>query len=389
MPESAVCVSTRSTAAQERELVNELTTPLRDASGPVKGGFVYCGVGYDTRAIALALQEALPDVPFVGVTSFQTKGAVALWLCGERVRFGVAHLEKTANVTQTLGHALAERARTSGRLERVNAAVLHSTPGGEEVIVHGLHGALPPRTAVIGGSAADDDLSGKWRVFSSELGPGDNAAVVALLDWPGPVTSAYQGGAVITSRRGIVTRARGRTIEQIDHRPAAEVYDAWLGGKLSAALVSGGSVLPDTTLTPLGVFRGVSGQLGTYVLVHPERITPDKGLTVFAEVAEGEEVIAMTSSKLGLIGRAGSLAGRALQDARMSPAQVAGALLVYCAGCKLSIGDQSGTMLKGFEAAVGAPFAAVFCYGEQGCATPERADHGNLMTSVLLLGRPA
>ena len=250
-----------------------------------------------------------------------------------------------------------------------------------------MHRALPSRTAVIGGSAADDDLSGKWRVFSSERVPGEDSVAVALLDWPGPVAAAYQGGAVVTSRRGVVTRVKGRVIQQINHRPAAEVYNEWLGGSLSQALASGGSVLADTTLTPLGVFRGVPGQLGNYVLVHPERITPDKSLTVFAEVAEGEEVIAMTSSKMGLIGRAGSLAARAIQEAQLTPAQVAGALLVYCAGCKLTIGDQTGTMLQGFQEAVRAPFASVFCYGEQGCATPDQADHGNLMTSVLVLGR--
>ncbi len=385
---SAACVSAQSTAAHERELARELVAPARGGAEPVRGGFIYCAVGYDTRALSEALRAELPGVPFVGVTCCQTAGAVALWLCGDKVRFGVAHLEKKGEVTEDLGRTLAETARASGGIERISAAVLHSTPGGEELIVAGLHRALPPRAAVIGGSAADDDLSGKWRVFSSEPTPGGDSAAVALLDWPGPVAASYQGGAVITALRGTVTRARGRTIEQIDHRPAAEVYNEWLGGKLNAALASGGSVLADTTLTPLGVFRGANGALGTYVLVHPERITPDKALTVFAEVAEGEQVISMTSSKMGLIGRAGSLALRALQEARLTPAQIAGALLVYCAGCKLAIGDQTGMMLKGFEDAIAAPFASAFCYGEQGRATPERADHGNLMTSVLLLGRP-
>jgi hypothetical protein len=189
-----------------------------------------------------------------------------------------------------------------------------------------------------------------------------------------------------SDRRAVVTRAEGRTIFELDGKPAAQVYDGWLKNKLAAELKSGGNILAASTMTPLGVVR-LHGGVETYLLAHPERILPrDGALTVFTQVHEGESVVLMRSSPTALVQRGANVGLRALEWGGLKPEQVQGALLIYCGGCLLGIQDRAAEMLEKFDGAVGRrPFLAGFCFGEQGCVVPGRPEHGNLMSSALLL----
>jgi len=394
------CIVTTSLAPTEAEAVRELVARLQQRPGgtPVQGGLVYCTGHHDTEALSAELTRALPGVPFVGATSCQGLGSshgwmhgrravTALWLLGEGFRFGVASLPK-ARAGEAVGRRLAERALANAGIRTARFALLHSTPGGEEELVTGLQAALGRETVLLGGSAADEDLSGGWSVFSSESGARTEGLVLAVCDWPGRIASSFRGGAMVTPFRGKVTAVQDRALLEIDHRPAAEVYNEWLEGKLSKALEEGGSVLSETSLHPLGVFRGKSKEASGYILVHPEAIVPrEKSLLLFARVEEGEEVVLMSATRVGYAGRGASVAQRALMEGGMPASEVVGGLLIYCAGCMLTLQQETSEMLRAFsESVAGAPFVSSFCFGEQGCALPGRADHGNLMTGVLLLG---
>lgn len=394
------CIATQSQAPSSQQAAEEIAGQLaaNAAREKVRGGFVYCSVDVDVPGLVEALGRALPGIPFVGATSCVGVGSArgftrgpaavsALWLAGDDVHFSVAALEAGSDSAEQ-GRELAERAAAGLGGKTPRFAILHSTPGGEEALVRGIHAVLPKEAILLGGSAADDDLSGKWLAFASGGFVSGSGAALAVCNWPGRLATGYQAGASITQLEGTVTRAEGRVIYEIDGKPAAEVYDRWIDGKLSRALESGGSVLGDTTLTPLGVFRGRQGEAGSFVMIHPERVLhPSKALTTFAEVHEGEHVVLMRSSRAGLVGRSAGLAERALAETKLAPSEVRGALLVYCAGSMLTIQEQTSDMLAGLRAVTGgAPCVSGFFYGEQGCAVPGRADHGNLMTGVLLFG---
>jgi hypothetical protein len=165
------------------------------------------------------------------------------------------------------------------------------------------------------------------------------------------------------------------------------VYDEWTRGAIAAQLESGGAVLRETTLHPLGVARGRLGNLGLHVLVHPERVmAPEKSLHLFAEVEEGETVYLMRSSPTALVRRASGVAEEALRRSKVTREEIDAALMIYCGGCLLAITERAEEMLADFEQAIGrAPALSAFAFGEQGCIVPERIDHGNLMCCVLLL----
>jgi hypothetical protein len=393
-------VSTLSSAASESLAAVETAEQLRSRVGAaqVRGAILYGTVGYDIARLQAELRAQLPGIPFLGATECLGVGSsgggftrgralAGLFLLGDGFRFGVASAQKGGDPHQ-LGEQLAARALEQAGIPAAKArfAIIHPTPGDEESILAGAYGRLDHQTAIIGGSAADDDLSGRWHVWTHDF-VSQNGAALAVCDWPWKLAINYQSGYLPTTRRGKVTRAEGRTLLEIDGRPAAEVYNSWLGGELKPFLEKGGNVLASTTMKPLGVTRGLFGGIQAYVLAHPERVLAEqKALTLFTRIKEGEEVVMMSSSPEALIARSANVARLALSRAGLKPEQIVGGLLVYCGGCVLAIRDQMPQMLTDFEKVLaGAPYVGHFAFGEQGCVLPRQVDHGNLMANVLLL----
>lgn len=391
---------TQSAKANATELANELTAPLKQAGASVRGGIVYCAVGTPIEPLQSALRQALGEIPFVGCTSCLGVGAsgqllgrsgpaaAALWLLGDEVRFGTALLAAPSEVGERAGTQLLRSALSAAGIgaSAASFALFHSTPGGEEAMLRGVARELPAGVPVIGGTAADDDLSGEWALFT-EKGAATKGGALAICHWPGRLATAYRGGYLPVGMKGKVTRAAGRVLQEIDGRPAAVVYNEWTHGAISAQIQDGGPILRESTLRPLGVPRGRLGSLDLHVLTHPERVAvPDRSLHLFAEVKEGEIVHLMGSSPTALVARGGQVVREALRRSTVSLGEIDAALMIYCAGCLLAIADKSEQMLATFSQATRrAPSLSAFTFGEAGCVVPDRIDHGNLMCCVLLL----
>jgi hypothetical protein len=66
---------------------------------------------------------------------------------------------------------------------------------------------------------------------------------------------------------------------------------------------------------------------------------------------------------------------------------LAGALLVYCGGCKLAVGEQIAEVGEAIAQALDvSPFLCCFTFGEQGQLMASNL-HGNLMISALVFTR--
>ncbi len=396
-----VTLSSSSTAASAAEETLE-QLKARASGMEVRGGIVYHSVSLDADALRGALREKLPGVPLLGSTSclgvgtslagFATGAVVSgLWLVGDGFRFGVSAAAKEGSARQK-GAEVATAALAAAGLSPAQArfAVFHATPGDEEGLLDGAFGSLNRQTALVGGSAADDDLSGKWKVWSHEGAFGAGVAL-AVCDWPGKIGVSYQAGYLPSDKRGKVTAAQGRTLLSIDGRPAAEVYDEWTGGRIAAELAAGGNVLGKTTLAPLGLPRGMFGGFEAFVLVHPERVeVPARSLSLFADVEVGQQVVLMESSQEALVHRGANVARTALTRSGLAPDALAGALVVFCGGCMLAIRDRMPQSMEEIAKALpSVPYLAIYSFGEQGCVLPKQVAHGNLMASALLLGKIA
>ncbi len=258
-------------------------------------------------------------------------------------------------------------------------------PGSEERVIEGLGKLFGPHVPIGGGSAADDDISGSWQQLANDRTYRDAVVVTTIFASRG-VAFAFHSGYDPTPTSAKVTRASRRQVQELDGRPAAQVYARWLDGELREMLQRGGTILRESTMAPLGKRVGATPSAAYYQLAHPSQIGPDHSLALFCDVAEGDTLVLMHGTTSSLVERAERVARSALRSAEHDHAKVAGALVVYCAGCMLAVRDQLDQVVAHLRLGLGpeVPFLGTFTFGEQGCFPNGENRHGNLMISVLV-----
>lgn len=392
-----IATSTTVVADSRQAAVEAYDALLGRLGGPPSLLVVYPTVGHDIGALAAALRERAGDVPMHGATScrgvmseagFVGAAGVALGLLGIRDLegdYGVAARD-LADDPRAAGRSVALAAiAAAGRDGELPALVwLAAEPGSEEAVIAGIQDVLGPDIPIAGGSAADDAVAGQWQEIAN--GEALRGAVVVTAMYPSTsIHVAFHGGYSPGERSGVATRVDGRTLHTIDDRPAAEVYDEWTGGVIADVLGRGGNVLRSTTLHPLGRVAGEYGDQPFHRLSHPDSVTADGALTLFTEIGAGERLIQMVGTREGLVARAGRVARAAMRAGDLELGELAGALVVHCAGCMLAVHDEIGRVAADIARELGGkPFLGAFTFGEQGCFVDRRSHHGNLMIAVVV-----
>ncbi|QQR90671.1 MAG: FIST C-terminal domain-containing protein [Myxococcales bacterium] len=387
--------STASEAAHAaREAYEQIYNNLGEAPQLL---IVNCTSVIDTQAFSIMLKELAPNSAIHGNTSclgvmteqgFHGEDGVAVGLFGvldHDGAYGSGAAFIDVDVVSATREALEQALQQAQRPGMLPAMVwVSSTPGDEEMVLDSLAEILGPDVPVTGGSAADNTVNGEWKLFCNGRCY-DRAVVVSVLFPSTELLFAFHSGYTPTNRKGKVTRAEGRTIFEIDGRAAAEVYDEWTEGALTEHLTVPGNILAHTTLHPLG--RAVSSIAGieNYHLSHPDTLLNNGVLSVFSEISVGDELVLMRGTKDSLAERAGRVAGAALKNHGAVVEQVAGALVIYCAGCMLTVRDRMDEVVDSICTELKeAPFLGAFTFGEQGCFAGCGNRHGNLMISVLV-----
>ncbi len=351
----------------------------------------------DADLAGLRQRASAARVRLFGATSFQgvftpdgfVRGAWGLaW--DERDGVRIAHrLVATTGPRARDDVAAAARELEAKLGGRPDAVLVHATPGFEERVIEGIASVgWGSGVGVYGGSAADDDLSGSWRVFDSGSELGEGVLIVAM-SAERPVYGDFVSGYFGTKRVGRVTRCEGRTVYTIDSRPAVEVLDEWMGGRLAAARESGGVVLAETTLSPIGRVVDRTHRVPRYLLSHPHLVHADtKAVSFFTEFSKGDQIELMMGSRDSLLERTKQVVDRAL--GRGDRPALAGGVLIYCGGCVGAIQDDIGSVSQIYATQIdGAPFIGAATFGEVGTfkVGGERVTrHGNLMCDTLLFG---
>jgi hypothetical protein len=341
-------------------------------------------------AVIGEIRRRHPRARVFGATSFQGVFSPDGFARGIVMLVGEPHDGVRAEVClhavgATQAAEAAERACVSISREldgRPDLFLLHATPGFEERVLEGVarSGLDVP---VYGGSAADDGVAGRWRVFAHGERATEGFALVGLKSRR-PILSSFTGGYLPTEFSGRVTKATGRTVYEIDGRPAARVYDEWTHGAITEELERGGRVMRKTNLLPVARTLGEVHGMPRRLLSHPREALSGGALRFFSELTAGDEITLMTSSQSALVGRVRRAAERARASRVLEPK---GGLLIYCGGCLSSVMDRASEVAHEFRAGAGdLPFVGLASFGEQGTLLPHTASlHGNLMSSVVLL----
>lgn len=301
--------------------------------------------------------------------------------------YGVAAGEFDGDARST-GQRLARLAlERAGRAGEVPGLVMVcATPGAEEAFLAGVRVGIGADAPIVGGSAADNSIAGDWRILAQDRAIADGAVVSVL--FPGAmVSTAFESGYAPSACRGIVTRAARRTILEIDGEPAARVYARWTEGAIRQPASGRENILMASALTPLGRPDGLLEDMPLYVLSHPETIASDGALTLFTEVATGDEIVMMKGTTGTLVGRAASVVRSAAVIGDLDPGRIAALAILYCGGCMLQVRDRLGEIRASLTREFpGVPMAVGFTFGEQGAHSLGATRHGNLMISAIVFG---
>ncbi|MEG0006692.1 MAG: FIST N-terminal domain-containing protein [Aeromonas sp.] len=352
---------------------------------------VYFTQAHDAAVLRQTLKTHFPDTRIMGCSSC----AGILTQAGHHARqgwslavgaiyddkgaYGVAgQAGETLDVRQLLRRAIADGGRPG---ELPPLILLHASPGLEETMLAGIEAEFGTTVPVVGGSAADDGVTGDWQLCWTE-GESQQGCVLAVLYPDCQLAFQFHSGYVPTERHGIITALDGREVLTIDHEPAAQVYARWTEREAPWPV---GPILKETTLSPLARQVGMLDDLPYFKLSHPEAVTARDGLRLFGETRLGERLQLMYSSQEGLL-------QRSLNAVRIEPEygmagslQPFGALVVFCAGCRLALGDSLDDVVEQFRSRLGEiPFITPFTFGEQGRLPHGELAHGNLMVSSVI-----
>ncbi len=374
--------------------VRQIDDALERVRG-VTSVLVYSTIDQDLSRVMDLVRGAAPGASVFGTTSFQGvftptgfgRGAFGLFIeASDDVE--LVHRLVPTSAAGSAGMVKGAASDLVRGADLPAALLVHATPGFEEQVLMGIAQAGLSEVPAYGGSAADDDLSGKWRVFADGR-VCDSGVLLIGLRTRKQLFGSFVSGYFSTRQRGRITRSEGRLVQTIDHRPAAEVLDKWMGGRLAELREAGGVALEATALSPVGRVVDRTHGVPRFLLSHPHYVHADGSVSFFTDMPVGEEIEGMMGTAGSLLERTKQAVDRALPHGEYP--QLLGGVLVYCGGCVGQIPRQTNDVARLFHTAIrGAPFVGAATFGELG--TFERARekivrHGNLMCSTLLVER--
>jgi len=275
---------------------------------------------------------------------------------------------------------------------------LMSAPGTEDQVLTGF-GKGMRGVPIIGGSSADNDITGKWKQWASvpkedSQGKGfrmeSNGCSTCFVWCSAVVQSQLFTGYSATGKVGTITKTDGlRHILEIDGKCSSKVYNDWTGNEYATQLADpeDSNILGPSSLYPLGQICGedLEGE-PVYRSMHPHLLVKkSESVTLFSDVQVGEQICMMAGTKENIVNRIAGVATQIVNNAEFSLQEVRGAFVVFCAGCMMYADDRMDDSCdKLFTAIGGTPYLGVHTFGEQGMFPDGKNRHGNLMFSAIV-----
>ena len=258
-------------------------------------------------------------------------------------------------------------------------------PGEEERILEGFASVVGEQVPIFGGSTADNTVEGNWCTATADT-CGANTIAVCVLYPSTPLGLSYSSGYKPTETVFTVTSALGRNLAALNGQSASQIYNSATNNLIENEL-SGGQILGLTSSAPLGKPVELENGAFNYLLCHPDEVCLDGSLNVFSEVHEGDVLTLMEGNIDSLTSRAERVITNAIMLLPQNKTPV-GVLMIYCAGCRLMVGDAIVPMIENLQLKFdGLPICGPFTFGEQGRFLDGKNRHGNLMISAVVFSK--
>ena len=349
-----------------------------------KIAFMYSSVAYDQEELIKGAKEALKGTPVIGNTSYTGIITPEGFITGEAfvgimgmddddMTVGVAGLPKGLAAISTGSEVAKKALEKAGKTIAPDYFYMVANPGEEEFYLKGITKVIG-RVPFFGGSAADNSISGEWKLFTDEGSFADGVAV-AFFYTNKPFANKFTGAYNETTKSGIITKViENRVLCEIDGKPALEKYAEWSGNKTEN--LQGMNLLAASICAPLGV----KDRLGDLIAIrHPMNGNEDNTMNLGNNLAVTTAVIYMESSVDELIASTGETLKELKEKLNVNP----GAFhLVHCGGRRAGIDGRIDEVVKEIKAAAGdVPFIVEFTFGEYGYEQDGINTCGGLMLS--------
>lgn len=388
----------QSTQADSFETGVEIAKKATENMEYAKLGFVYTSEKNNVKEVVNGINSITnSNVPIIGCTSSGGIITPEGYITSEEGFAGMMTLDDPDMVIGIACHEAGKDARAIGRRVAIEAVenarttrapayfYMVASPKEEEEYLMGIQDIIG-RVPVFGGSAADDNVDGKWKIICNDKVFSDGVAV-AFIYTDTEIVTSFTGAYKETKNIGIITEVKdNRTLVSIDGISALKKYAQWVNTKPDNLM--GRKLLESSITQPLGI----KDPLGNFTVVrHPmfgndegTKTTADDTITLGNKVVEGTAIIQLESSVDELI----SATGDTLKDARKQLyTEPAGYILMHCGGRKLGIGERIEEVYKAIsKEAKNVPFIMAFTFGEYGYDEHSANICGGLMLSFTAFG---
>lgn len=351
----------------------------------IKMAFVYGSCDYNIDEMLSGVAEELPDIPLIGNTSFtgiitpegfigSEDGFVGVMaLSDPDMIIGIASKERGASPVEDGKLIAAEAMKAANQNSSPNFFYRAASPAEEEFYLKGISSIIG-RIPFFGGSAADNSISGNWKLYTDNSQFSDGV-VIAFFYGDIKMTNLFTGSYRETDDFGVITKVDGnRTLVEIDGVPATKKYAKWRGIDMEA--VTGGNLLATTITSPLGV----KDRLGDLIAIrHPMNGNDDFSMAIGNNLSEKTCVIRMEATVDELISSTGETLKALIEKMDKPPIAFH---LVHCGGRRAGIDsriDEVAKLIK--EVAGDIPFIVEFTFGEYGFESDNNNTCGGLMLS--------
>ena len=363
----------------------------------VKLNFLYTSEKCDIKKVIKGIRDVTSS-PIIGCTSNQGIIVPDGYITSENGFAGMLSLNDQNLTVGVAIHEAGKDARAIGRKVAIAAVedagttrapayfYMVASPKEEEEYLMGIQDVIG-RVPVFGGSAADDNVEGNWKIICNDKVIDDGVAV-AFIYTDNEILTSFTGAYRETGNMGLVTGVKdNRTLVTIDGISALKKYAHWINSSPSSLI--GKDLLMTSVTKPLGV----KDPLGSLTVIrHPmfgddmgTKTTADDTIKLGNKIVEGTAIIQLEATPDELVNSTGDT----LRDLRKKMySEPAAYVLIHCGGRKLEIGDRIDEVHKQLvREAKGIPFITAFTFGEYGYEEHSSNICGGLMLSFTAIGK--
>lgn len=381
------------------DIVTGLETAKKSLKGlnDVKINFLYTSTNNDIKKVIKGIRE-VTDTPIIGCTSSSGVIIPDGYLTNEK---GFAAMLSLNDFNMNVGvacHEAGKDPRAVGRKVAISAVqaagssrapayfYMVASPKEEEDYLMGIQDVIG-RVPMFGGSAADNNVDGDWKIICNEEVISDGVAV-AFFYTDNEIITKYTGLYNETNNIGLITEVKDkRTLVTIDEVSALKKYAHWINENPSN--LKGKDLLMTSVTRPLGI----KDPLGNLTVIrHPmygndmgTRTVTDDTITLGNNVITKTAIIQLEATEDELAAAPLTVLKDLKKEIYTDPAAY---ILIHDAARMMIIKDKIEEITKQIvKEARGIPFIMPFTFGEYGYDEHSSNICGGLMLSFTAIGK--